>query len=375
MAPLVVESFEMKVYFGASITFDRSMLPVYRSIVKTLKELGHEVLSEHVVDPKLVPGAGLTADQLFQKETKAIEKADVMVAEVTSPSWGTAFLMEHALGANKPVLALFYQEVEQPLPLMIKGHPELYVEHYDEDSVRTVLEKALSHFASMEGRKGKLVVIDGADGSGKSTQTKLLLKYLKKNNLKNRFISFPRYYTSFHGRHVGRFLKGEFNHEGAGTSEVSPYLSSLAFALDRLTARDQIVEWLSEGNIVVADRYVSASMAHQGSKLPKENQREFVDWLYSMEYKEHKLPKEDVVIYLHVPVDTAQKLMKEQGREADTADKDIRHQRQTVEMYKSLTARYKHWQLLECVDEKGALFSIDEIHQKILEILRKKKVI
>jgi dTMP kinase len=365
----------MKIYFGASVTFDRSMLPVYRKIVTILKELGHEVLSEHVVDPKLIPGAGLTAEKLFQKETKAIEEADVMVAEVTSPSWGTAFLMEHALEKNKPVLALFYQEVEQPLPLMIKGHPELYLEHYDEDSVRTILEKTLSHFASMEDRKGKLVVIDGADGSGKSTQTKLLLKYLKKHNFKNRYISFPRYYTSFHGRHVGRFLRGEFSHEGAGAAEISPYLSSLAFALDRLTARDQIVEWLSEGNVVVADRYVSASMAHQGSKLPKENQREFVDWLYSMEYKEHKLPKEDVVIYLHVPVDTAQKLMKEQGREVDTADKDIHHQKLTVEMYKNLVARYKHWQILECIDEHGQLLSIDEIHKKILDILHKKKII
>ena len=363
----------MKIYFGASITYDRSLLPVYQKIVSELKNLGHTILSEHVVDPSLKPGSGMSASKLFSRETKTIEKADVMVAEVTAPSWGTAFLMEHALENDKPVLALFYKEQEQPLPLMIKGHPELYLEHYDEDNIHSVLQKNLSHFSSMRKRKGSLVVIDGADGSGKSTQTKLLLQYLKEHKKPHKFISFPRYYTSFHGRHVGRFLQGEFSN--GKSSEISPYLSSLAFALDRLTARDQIVEWLKEGNVVVADRYVSASLAHQGSKIQASKRKDFVDWLYSMEYKEHKLPKEDLVIYLYVPVKTAQKLMDAQGRKKDTADSDTKHQQQTIDMYQELVKKYKHWHMITCVNQKGELFTIDHIHRKIIDLLKAKKIL
>ncbi|MEA3355593.1 MAG: hypothetical protein U9Q63_03885, partial [Patescibacteria group bacterium] len=353
----------MKIYFGASITLDRSLLPVYKKIVREIKKQGHKVLSEYVVDPKLKKGDGLSARKLFERETKTIRKADLVIAEVTGPSWGTAFLMEHALESGKPVLALFYKEADHPLPMMIKGHPELYIEHYDKTNIHTVLKKNLDYFKEMSSRKGKLVIIDGADGSGKATQTKKLLKYLKKQKIKNRYITFPRYYTSFHGKHVGRFLTGEFG----GNNKVSPYMSSLAFALDRLTARDEIMEWLREGNIVVADRYVSASMAHQTSKLPPRKRDDFITWLYDMEYKEHKLPKEDIVIYLYVPVKKAQVLISKKGRRRytkgkDEAEKDVKHQKKSIEMYKKLCKRFKHWQMIKCVDKKGNLLSIDQVN-------------
>jgi len=366
----------MKVYFGASISLDRSLLPVYKKIVKELISQKHKVLSEHVVDSNLKPGAGLSAEKLFEKETATIEKADVMVAEVTSPSWGTAFLIEHALENDIPVIALFYKENEQPLPMMIAGHPELYVEHYDEDNIKTTLEKSLDHVKKQKRRKGKLIVIDGGDGSGKATQTKMLLKYLSKNKLSNKYITFPRYKTSFHGRHVGRFLSGEFG----GNNEVSPYLSSLAYALDRLTARDEIVQWLDDGNIVVADRYVSASMAHQGSKLDGVKQKQFLDWLYRMEYKEHKLPKEDIVIFLYVPVKKAQNLLEKSGGKGqvegkDIAENDLNHQSRSINLYKKLSRKYKHWQMISCVDKSNNLLTKKEIHQKIIDTLKTRKIL
>ena len=369
----------MKIYFGASISYDRSLLPVYKRVVRNIKELGHTVLSEHVVDPRLTKEGWqnkYSPKDVFNKEIKRLNKADLMVAEVTSPSWGTAFLMEHALEHGKPVLALFYKEADRSLPLMIKGHPELYVEHYDEDNLHAVLVKNLKHFKEMKNKKGKMIVIDGADGSGKATQTKLLLSYLKKNKINNRYITFPRYYTSFHGKHVGRFLTGEFG----GNNEVNPYLSSLTYALDRLTARDEMVEWLSDGNVVVADRYVSASLAHQGSKMPFKKQKAFLDWLYDMEYKEHKLPKEDIVIYLYVPAMTSQDLIGKKGKRGytkgkDEAEKDLSHQEKSIAMYKKLCKKFKHWQMINCVDDKGKLLKVEEVHQLILKTLREKKVI
>ena len=135
------------------------MLPVYQEVVDNLKKLGHEVISEHVIDPLAPVGDGLSPKTLFDRETKLIETADVMVADVTLPSWGTAFLMEHALSKGKQVLALFYKEASTPLPFMIAGHPELYVAHYSKSNIRTVLKKNFEYFASMAKIKGKLVVI------------------------------------------------------------------------------------------------------------------------------------------------------------------------------------------------------------------------
>jgi dTMP kinase len=366
----------MKIYIGGSVSLSKDSLPRLKRIEAQLKGMGYKVVGG-ALKKGVKSRDKKAAANLYKRELDLIAASDLMIAEVTVPSWGTAFLMEDALEHGKPVLALFYKDNGKDLPLMIKGHPELYVEHYDEDNLHAVLGKNLKHFKEMKNKKGKLIVIDGADGSGKATQTKLLLKYLKDNKVSNRYITFPRYYTSFHGKHVGRFLTGEFG----GNNEVNPYLSSLAFALDRLTARDEIVEWLSEGNVVVADRYVSASLAHQGSKMTLKKRKHFLDWLYEMEYKEHKLPKEDIVIYLYVPVKTAQALIDKKGKRGytkdkkDEAEKDLKHQKKSIEMYKKLSKRFKHWQMIKCVDAKGNLLEIKDVHELILKVLKSQKII
>ena len=366
----------MKIYFGAAVSLERdSYLPLYKKIVKELEKLGHEVVSKHVIDPSIDPSGGLKPNQIFEREVESVQQVDVMVAEVTAPSWGTALLIEKALDKNIPVIALFYKDNSHELPTMIAGHDELYVTHYTKSNIKSVLKKNLSHFKHKQQQTGKLLVIDGADGAGKATQTEMLLKYLKKNKIKNKYISFPRYKTSFHGALVARFLKGEFG----GNRDVSPYLASLAFALDRLTARDDIVEWLEGGNLVVSDRYTSAN-AHQASKMPKDQQVDFIKWLYDMEYKEHKLPKEDIVLFLHVSVEISQKLLnhkskkKNNGGKKDEAEKDISHQQEAIAMYKRFANKYKHWVVVECVED-GKLLSKTKIHHKIIEVLKKKEII
>ncbi len=369
----------MKIYFGASFTLDRSLLPIYQRIVRELKDLGHRVVSEHVVDPNTKLGDGLSAKELFARESYLIDEADAMVADVTSPSWGTAFLIEHALDAGKPVLALYYKEAEMPLPMMIEGHPELYVSHYTKGNIKSVLKKHLRHFEEMKRRKGKLIVIDGTDGSGKGTQTKLLLDYLKKNKIKSKYIDFPRYYTSFHGKMVGRFLAGELG----ALDQVNPYLASLIYALDRLTARDELVDWLEDGNVVVANRYTTSSFAFQTVRVEKKKRKEFIKWLYQMEYKEHQLPKEDVVLFLYVPVEVSQELLekKVKGRRylkkggKDINEANVAYQKEVLEMYLSLAKKYKHWEVIKCVDSKGKILPVDKIHKKILRVLRKRKIV
>lgn len=367
----------MKIYFGAAITYSRKLLPQYQKIVKILKKMGHEILSEYVVDPKLKPGAGLSAKKLFERETKTVEKADAMIAEVTTPSWGTPFLITHALKYNKPVLALFYGSSPQKIPLMIKGHPDLYVENYDRDNIRFVLERYLDHFEKLKTRRGKMVIIDGADGSGKQTQTELLFFYLKKKGLAVKYYDFPRYYTSFHGRMVGRFLAGEFGQ----LNEVSPYLASLAYALDRASVEDEMDEWLGKGGIIVSNRYATSSMAHQAARLPRNKRSRFIDWLDELEYKVHKIPREDLVIYLYVPWQIGLKLSKKKGRRGylngeklDIAEVSIKHRQEVEKMYLWLAQNRKNWVKINCC-QNGEIRPRKDIHQEILKVLKERGII
>ncbi|MFH2085203.1 MAG: hypothetical protein ABII21_00195 [bacterium] len=368
----------MKLYFSASISPDRSLLPIYQQIVMELKKLKHNVLSEHVVDQDLKLGDGLTPKELFERETKTIDLAEAVVAEVTTPSWGTAFLIEYALNHGKPVLALYYKEAAMPLPMMIEGHPDLYVAHYSKGNVRTILKKNLDYFGSMKRRKGKLIVIDGTDGSGKGTQTELLLKYLDERKVKNKYIDFPRYYTSFHGQMVGRYLAGEFG----SLDSASPYLTSLFYAMDRLTARDEIVDWLEEGNTVVANRYTTSSMAFQTARIEKGKREEFLKWLYEMEYKEHKLPKEDVVLFLYVPVEISQKLIEQKnkreytnGKKKDINEANVAYQKEVLSLYLELAKKNKHWEVIKCVDGRGKLMPVEKVHAKMLAALKKRGIV
>lgn len=368
----------MKVYFAAAVSLDRTMLPVYQQIVEEIKQLGHTVLNEYIVDPQLVVGEHLPATELYKRETIILDQAQAVVAEVTKPSWGTAFLMEHAISTAKPVLALHYKDSDKPLPMMIEGHPEVYVAHYAKSNIRTILKKNLDYFVVLSKRNGKLVVIDGTDGSGKGTQTQLLLDYLESEHIQHKYIDFPRYYTSFHGKMVGRYLTGEFG----SMESASPYLSSLFYAMDRLTARDELVDWLQEGNLVVANRYTTSSMAFQTARVAEDNQEEFLHWLYEMEYKEHKLPKEDLVIFLYVPVEISQQLIEQKakreytkGKQKDIHEANVAYQKKVLQLYLDLAKKHKHWEVIECVDGQGKLYPVPVIHSKIIEVLRQREII
>lgn len=224
---------------------------------------------------------------------------------------------------------------------------------------------------------GKLIVIEGSNGSGKATQTRVLLDYFRNRNVQVETISFPRYYSSFYGKMVGRFLAGEFG----GLNEVSPYLSSLIFALDRSYAREEMVSWLENGKIVIADRYVTSSMAHQAAKMPKLKQKEFVDWIDEMEYQVHKMPREDLVIFLYVPWKISLELTKNKGergylkgKKLDIEESDFEYLKKTEAMCLYLAKTRKNWVKINCIRD-GRLRSIEDIHREVLAVLRRKKII
>lgn len=364
----------MKIYFTASFSSGRPFLKLYQKIISILKNAKNELISgEQLLKEKAEINNGKTPQDIFEREKENIEKTDVVVAEVSEPSLGVGSEIAYALTIDKPVLALFYKESPNKLSPMICGNPSdhLYLEHYDEDNIRGLLKNFLKHIMETKNHKGKLIVIEGSDGSGKTTQTKMLVDYFKKRHVKVKYIEFPRYYTSFHGEIVARFLRGEFG----AINSVSPYLISLAYALDRLSQRDQINNWLKRGYMIVANRYVTSSLAHQAAKLNDRERDRFVEWLDELEYRVHKMPREDLVIYLYVPWQIGQQLSQSKTKvylngQKDIAENDIKHLQETEKMYNWLLRNKKNWVRVKCV-RKGKIRDKKEIQEKIRKLLGK----
>ena len=222
----------------------------------------------------------------------------------------------------------------------------------------------------MKRKTGKLIVFEGIDGSGKTTQLTLLKNYLDSHSISNEVIDFPRYWGSFHGKTISRYLKGEFG----DVDSVSPYLISLAYSLDRATAKKEMKAWLREGKIILANRYATSNMAHQAAKLPDRKKEDFLSWLQELEYRVNKIPKEDLVIYLHVPVGVAKTLLVKRGGR-DIHEKKFEFLTNSEVMYKKLSRRFKHWIKIDCVDRSGILLTKEAIHKKVLSAFKNERII
>jgi dTMP kinase len=228
----------------------------------------------------------------------------------------------------------------------------------------------------MKKTKGKFIVIDGTDGSGKATQTKLLVSRLKENGHKIKTIDFPQYKKNVFGKMVGRYLSGEFG----SASEVNPYLASTLYAADRFEAKDKILKWLKSGYIVIADRYASSNQIHQGGKIKDNEERKtFLDWLEIMEYQVFKIPKPDGIIYLDVPLKFTVNLLKEKKAQAkkqylkgmkDIHENDLEHLQDAKESAIKLVKSLNNWTRIDCV-KNNKLMSIKEIHSVVWNKLKK----
>jgi nucleoside 2-deoxyribosyltransferase len=207
----------------------------------------------------------------YEKESQLLLKADLLVADLTQTDFKTGFLVSQALTGGKPVLGLFWRKIASKEVEDWSKNDLFYIDSFDKENILFVLRRFFKFVQQQRRHRGKLIVIDGTDGSGKATQCQLLLDYLKKVGYRTKYIDFPRYYSSFHGGMVGRYLKGEFG----GLDEVNPYLASLTYALDRLTAKEDMDTWLRNGNLVVTNRYTSSNMAFQTVRVKPEERENF----------------------------------------------------------------------------------------------------
>jgi dTMP kinase len=214
---------------------------------------------------------------------------------------------------------------------------------------------------NMLNLKGKLIVIEGSDGSGKQTQSDMLVEALRAADVHVTYFDFPRYETSLGGRLVKDSLTGAFGDFVA----LHPKQASLPYAIDRAGARDNLVSALEHG-VVVCNRYVPSNIGHQGGKFKDtKDQDEFIAWLEGLEYGELKLPRPVLTVFLHVPYDFSLKLMLAQGRALDQHESNKGHLTAAIGVYLRLGNERNDWCVVECVQD-GALRTRKDIHSEIM---------
>lgn len=209
---------------------------------------------------------------------------------------------------------------------------------------------------------GKFIVIDGTDGSGKTTQLQLLAGKLANEGYEVELADFPQYNSKSAGM-VEEYLSGKYGE----ADSVNPYAASLLYSVDRFDASFQIREWLQAGKIVISNRYISSSFAHQGGKIDNPLERKlFFNWLSEIEYKIFKIPKPDLYLILHVEAEISQKLAKDRQREdwkgktKDIHEDNLDHLKKAENIYLEIAQNMPDFRLIKCTRD-GEIMKREDI--------------
>lgn len=214
-------------------------------------------------------------------------------------------------------------------------------------------------------RRGMLIVLDGIDGSGKTTQTQLLCERLEALGHKVFTPNFPRY-DKESSYFVRKLLKGDFEAKGS----VNPHVASMFYAFDRMDAAPEMLESLERGDILLSNRYTSSNVGHQGGRFDDTKERKaYYAWLDHFEYEQLGIPRPDVVLYLHVPVEVSvemihNRFLTSNMEKKDIYESDVRHLRQAYKSYNEAAALFSYWKTIECMD-KERFMSPEEVHERI----------
>lgn len=211
----------------------------------------------------------------------------------------------------------------------------------------------------------RFVVIEGIDGSGKSTQYRLLCERLAAEGHDFRKLVFPRYDNPSSSL-IRMYLGGEF---GSHPSDVSAYAASAFFAVDRYASYKTVWhEDYQSGRLILSDRYTTSNAVHQGSKLPAQALEDYLAWLRDFEFRRMELPEPDLVLYLDVDAETS--LAQLRGREsatnthADIHEQDAEYLRDCVRTGR-YAAEYFGWTRIRCLNPDGGMRTIEEIHEEL----------
>lgn len=218
-----------------------------------------------------------------------------------------------------------------------------------------------------------LIVLEGLDGAGKSTQVRLLKEYITGSGKELHYLHFPRFDAPVYGELIAKFLRGEFG----SIESVHPQLVALLFAHDRADAAARIREWLSNGAYVLLDRYVYSNIAYQCSKLKEKREAdELASWILDLEYNVFGIPKPDLNLFLDVPISFVDKKLKESRRggdrdylhgKADIHEADINFQVAVRNIYLERCSADENFDRIDCNASNGEMLPADEIFSKIRE--------
>ncbi|MFH0752687.1 MAG: dTMP kinase [archaeon] len=215
--------------------------------------------------------------------------------------------------------------------------------------------------------RGKIITIEGTDGTGKSTQKKTLVKRAEEAGYKTFSMKFPNYDSKW-GRKVKQYLRGEFG------NVVDPMHASTLYAFDREENQEEFEEKLSKGVNIILDRYVESNLAYQGSKLKGRKRTQMIDWIWTLETKLLEVKPSDYVLFLDLPVkysDAAvkQRNEKQSNEERDIHEENLEHMIQTYKTYKTLAKR-DNWITVPCI--KGIFgkrrYTVEELSDKIWKV-------
>lgn len=219
------------------------------------------------------------------------------------------------------------------------------------------------------------IVIEGLDGAGKSTQIGNIAKFFENKGITHKSLHFPRTDSPFFGELVGRFLRGEFGK----LNEVNPYIVALLYAGDRRDAANLISQWISNGNIVILDRYVYSNIAFQCAKLSdKDEKLRLRNWILSLEYEYFGIPKPDLNIFLDVPFQfTVERLTKHRtGNDrnylkgsSDIHEENLDFQERVRQVYLEQEKLDDSFVIVPCTDKEGNMGSPDSISEKVFKVL------
>ncbi|MFA5713677.1 MAG: thymidylate kinase [Bacteroidales bacterium] len=218
-----------------------------------------------------------------------------------------------------------------------------------------------------------LIVLEGLDGAGKSTQIKLLGEYFKGEGKEVKYLHFPRYKESLYGDLIARFLRGEF-----GSKEsVHPMLVALLFGEDRRVASHIIKEWLERGSVVILDRYLYSNIAFQCAKIEDSREREELrEWIINFEYNQNQIPKATTTLFLDLPISVVAGRLNNlrDGEERsylkgkrDIHEADIAYQERVRELYLNECQRGSHMIKIDCLSQGGETLPPKEISKKIID--------
>jgi thymidylate synthase ThyX/thymidylate kinase len=363
----------LNIYFAGSIRGGRDDVSLYSELISHLKNYG-SVLSEHVGDKKLGAEGESNDISVHDRDLELIKKSDLFVAEVSLPSLGVGYEISFAFSMGKKILCLYKQESDKNISAMINGCKGAFVEKYNsiDEAKNKIDDFVKKNFISEKG--GRLLVFEGTDCSGKSTQINLLIEKLNSEGRSCQTLDFPNYSTPT-GKIVRRYLDGEFGEANSIPAKVA----SVFYAEDRFVSKPIIEESLKGVDFTILDRYVESNMGHQGGKIRDAKKREeFFEWNRNLEYDNFGLPKPDAVIFLYMPPAVSAELMKTRTRKSefhpaadsigDGHESNPEHMKNAAESYLHL-ARLYGWMKIDCAPD-GTIKSLktpEQIHEEIWE--------